>query len=571
MLKNKINYWFTNSLEDIFYDTLPIHNKKTVANLVMVKNETESIQLGLRTNEYIIENICINIKAFEGENAPACTGGTVGKVSALKNTPDIGQKVKRCNLPCLMPEYINNNEPFYLSGNLSQGYFINITTTKETKAGKYETIITISAQNDSIEIPLTVEVCDVVLPNPEESDIDYICWINLAGLNGDGPKALFKEMNKAVYGINNYSNDFWKLGRNYAKILRKQRQNCINVPVYSLLGDTMQIDDNGNYIIDWTNFDKYCDNFIHNGKIKYLIGMHLLYRDFIFTNLNETSWDDIPLIGWYWEKKEDGKIDLGYDYATSEKVLSHLENFLPILNKHLEQKGYKKYWMQHVADETTSSIQQKATLVVYRMVKKYLNGVKTIDAGRAEYADCYKDALDIHTLAIDSYDKSIEKYEKAMQEYKNLQVFTYTCFNPRQDYLSRLGDYKLICTRLIFYYNFKHNINGFLHWAWNLWCDGAVAHKPYENGGWGKSHQIPFDAWMVYPDVSNLSVLESTRSCAVRDGLEDQEILKIAYTKNPQATMELVDIIVSTANEYLMDTEAFYRIRNQIIQIASTK
>ncbi|MEG1887498.1 MAG: DUF4091 domain-containing protein, partial [Oscillospiraceae bacterium] len=536
MLFEKLDYWFANALDDVFFDTVPLHDRVINGNLTLVKNEREAIQLVFRTNEPVIEEFMVSAEAFQGENAPSITCNPVGMVFANKNTPDIGQKVKRCTLPGLLPEYLARNEPMKLSGELTKSYFITIETSGETMPGIYRTNIVVTAEDDNrLEIPMTVRVADVTIPNPEDSETDYVCWINLAGLNGDIPKDLFAAMNHEVFGIENYSEEFWQLGQNYAKALYAQRQNCVNVPVYALIGDTIQIDENGKYIIDWTNFDRYCKIFIEFGHMRHLTGMHLFYRDFIFTKKSEIDWITVPLIGWYWEKKSDGKIDLGYDFGESPKVMNHLKQFLPMLNQHLEETGLKSYWLQHVADETTSLVQQEVALQGYRLVKQYLPGVRTIDAGNAEYLDCFKDYLDIHTIQLESYHKSADQYTKALQQNPNLSVYTYTCINPRQDHLSRLGDYKLICTRLIFYYNFKHNVNGYLHWAWNLWSEGTIPNKPFENGGWGPALQVPTDAWMVYPDAENLSVLESSRSYAIRDGLEDWEILKIAHCKNPQA------------------------------------
>ena len=49
------------------------------------------------------------------------TTGRVGSVYVEKNTPDIGQRVKRAQLPAKLPEYIKN-EVSYLSQNRRNAY-----------------------------------------------------------------------------------------------------------------------------------------------------------------------------------------------------------------------------------------------------------------------------------------------------------------------------------------------------------------------------------------------------------------------------------------------------------------
>lgn len=567
MLKEHLIYWVANPLEDIFEDTLPCHHEEHTVAVEMVRNEQEGVQIALRTNR-LLENVSVRVEPFAGEGAPTAEGGFVGYVYASKNTPNVGQRAIRRKAPTRLPEYIRRNAPQDLIANQSQSYFITFTATADTKPGRYKTAAVVSAEGEALRIPVEVTVSPVLLPDPKDSESTYICWLNLAGLNGDKPEPLFRRMNREVYGIENYSPAFWKLGENYARALRRQRQNAVNVPVYALIRDSMDIDQAGVYHIDWTNFDRYCRLFVDTAQVRQLVGMHLFYRDFVFDPPKPDEWSQKPLIGWYWKKKPDGEIVLGYDFADSPAVCRHLEQFLPLLNAHLEETGLKPYWWQHVADETTSDVQQAAALMGYRLVRQYLPGVRTIDAGKAEYADCFRDELDIHTCAINSYDDNREKYDAALKIYPDLQVFTYTCMHPQMDYLSRLGDFKLICTRLIFYYNFKYHVSGFLHWAWNLWSEGAVPNRPFEEAGFGKMYMIPTDAWLVYPDVENLSVLESTRSNAVRDGLEDLELLRIAYGKAPDRVEALLNILMESATEYLMDTRAFFRFRRELIRLA---
>ena len=169
--------------------------------------------------------------------------------------------------------------------------------------------------------------------------------------------------------------------------------------------------------------------------------------------------------------------------------------------------------------------------------------------------------LDIHVPATYVHDEKVEQYAEALENTK-VDVWTYTSLQPQFTYMSRLDDWKLIGTRFLHWYNFKHNLNGYLCWSWNWWFYG----DPWQNaccGGW------PLDGWVTFPDVKNLSVFESVRQRECVSGIYDLELLKICDKIDSQKTRMLVDILINRANDYTVDNDVFFRVRRILLQMAS--
>ena len=133
------------------------------------------------------------------------------------------------------------------------------------------------------------------------------------------------------------------------------------------------------------------------------------------------------------------------------------------------------------------------------------------------------------------------------------EVWQYTCLQPQFEYLSRLGDYPLSSTRLLGWYNFRHGLTGFLHYAWNNYDPCVKRWDPYADACCFGS--FPCDAFIVYPDREGLTVLESVRSEAQRDGFEDYELLCLAAEKAPDTVRRLAQLMVTAADDAVRNPE----------------
>ncbi len=585
---DEFRYWFAGPLEDIFPDTIPYHFSPITGFVDMAQNEGEGVQLAVRSPQEV--TVQVEVVPFAENDAPCLECGLIGLAFASEQSYDIGQKVLRRETPCDFPEYIQNTCEAHLKAGESQSFFITAWTEKTTPAKEYQTKILLHVGDQTHEIPLAVKVRNVCLPNANESDYSYTCWVNMIGMVPEqkGRPIPYERQNEIIYGIKNYSEEFWQLAANFARAMKRQRQDIISVPIHELLIQGMRFAQDGSYLFDFTQFDKYCETFLKHGDFRYLEGYHLFFRDCTFgtaetgnvyfpdpldgqpaTGDEEAAdaWGRSAVVCWIYEPDAQGNPKISWRLVRDPETGVHLERMLRPLYAHLKEKGWDKMWLQHVADEMASDHQLSDTRWGYQMIHKCMPGVRTLDAVGGRSVRFFSTELDIHVPALYSYQMAHPEMHEYIDQHEELSLWNYTCMLPHQDFMSRLGDYKLICTRLLHWFNFKTNATGYLHWGWNLWCTGKVSNKPFEDtctfdGGYAT------DGWLVFPDVENLDVLETVRTHANRDGLEDRELLRLAAQKDPKAVAMLLDVMLVDSRVYNMDTDTFHRIRTQLLDIA---
>ena len=236
------------------------------------------------------------------------------------------------------------------------------------------------------------------------------------------------------------------------------------------------------------------------------------------------------------------------------------------LATHLREKGWNRIWVQHVADEIDNDIHYQQTLAIYRLFHHYLPEGRTIDAVRRESPYAFGRELDIHVPLLWHHDMAPAAY--AALQGEGSEVWQYTCLQPQFEYLSRLGDYPLSSTRLLGWYNFRHGLTGFLHYAWNNYGPCVKRWDPYADACCFGS--FPCDAFIVYPDREGLTVLESVRSEAQRDGFEDYELLCLAAEKAPDTVRRLAQLMVTAADDAVRNPEFLLALRVRLLQIAAS-
>lgn len=567
---DRFRYWFTGSLEDVFADTMPFHFSPTTGYIDMARNEGESIQLAVHSECPV--TVSVEVLPFAEEKAPRIECGLIHFAYASEQSYDIGRKVIRGVTPCEFPEYIRPLHTVELGAGESRGFFLTAWTDADTEPGEYATTIRLTAGEILCEIPLAVRVRNVLIPPATESDYSYTCWIHTVDTTPtkEASSLQSERMHEFVYGIQNYSEEFWTLLANYAKAMKRQRQDVVSVPIRGLLIENLQINEDGTYVFDFSKLDRYIETFLTNGAFRRLEGNHLFWRDFWFNPPAEDYWNQCDVIGWVYEKDENGAPRIGFRLVGDPELETHLKAFLTPLYEHLKEKGWDKMWMQHVADEMASDKQLRATCWGYEMVHQCMPGVRTIDAVNSRTIQYYGDKLNVHVPILYEFEEAHRDLVAFAAANDNVEVWDYTCMLPHQDYLSRLGDYKLICTRLLHWYNYKRGASGYLHWGWNFWYTGKVSNKPFEDtctfdGGYAT------DAWLVFPDVENLNVWETVRTHANRDGLEDRELLRLAAQKNPEAVKMLLNVMLADPRDFDTDPNTFMRIREQLLDIAEGK
>ena len=540
-----------NPLCDIFPDTLPCGGR-TYA-LHMAKNEGEGFIIGVRSGSTPLTKLSAQVVC----DAPKIEWAAwhIGYVPFSRNSIHIGVRSVRARAPGVLPEYFRKEKEIDLPAEQSTGIYISAYTVADTPAGEYTGYVLLTADGFEEKVNFTLKVYDVTMPEPDQSRFTYVCWTRL----------LSAVTVKNVYGLDMWTDEYWEYVKRCAVIMRRERQNSIDIELDAILLDNVTDDGNGNLVFDFTNFDKFAEIMLDKRYLgaKQLCGMHLLYRDGSFDPLPR-GWAQRPMNAWIVEKQADGTFKKVWKPASHPDAEAFHRQLFAALAKHLREKGWNKLWAQHVADEIDNDIHYQQTKAVYELFHEYLPEARTIDAVRRETPYTFGKELDIHVPLLWQYDMSPAAYAEIQDE--RTEVWHYTCLQPQFEYLGRIGDYPLIATRLICWYNFKQHLTGFLHYAWNSYSSCTVRWDPYQDVCC--CGPLPCDAFIVYPDKENYTVLESVRSEAQRDTLEDYELLCLAAEKEPDTVRRLVNTAVTTADNYIRNTEFLMELRIRLLEIA---
>lgn len=538
-------------LEDVFPDTRP--TGRTHYDLHMARNEGEGFLIGIHPQE----EICI-LMAEVLDPIPGVTIDVhaVGLVPFSKNTIHIGSHSIRAEAPGILPEYFADL-PLTVPAGESRALYVSARTATDTPAGRYDGVIRLTTSDGVADLAFTLTVYDVTLPEPRDSVMTYVCWTQL--LNPTNARE--------VYGIEPWSEEHWQYIRNCAVILRRERQNMINIELEDTLNYNLSTDEQGKLVFDFTIFDRFAEIMLDKDYMdaRYLCGMHLMARDWFLDPPPGTTWNQRPLVAWIFEKQEDGQIKRVWKAASDPVVEDFHHQLFAALSAHLREKGWDKIWFQHVSDEIDNDIHYQQTQAVYRLIHHYLPHARTIDAVRRESPYTFGRDLDIHVPLLWHHDMAPQAY--AALQSDRTEVWQYTCLQPQFEYLSRLGDYPLAATRLLGWYNYRHKLTGFLHYAWNNYDPCVKRFDPYADASCFRS--FPCDAFIVYPDKEHLTVRESVRSEAQRDAFEDYELWRLAEAKAPDTVRRLAEMAVPTADEYTRNTEFLMALRVRLLEIAA--
>jgi len=172
----------------------------------------------------------------------------------------------------------------------------------------------------------------------------------------------------------------------------------------------------------------------------------------------------------------------------------------------------------------------------------------------------FEQHCDVWVPQLGRFDQSLDRMLQRLEAGK--EVWIYTCLFPAGAYPNRFVDYPLIKTRVLHWMNFRWGFTGYLHWGFNQWRGGdsfTVLEPPHS----GPSFLPPGDAWIVYPGDRQL--LDSIRHEAMRDGVEDYELLKVLAGRDPERAAALAQAVVVSFTDYVRDVAAFRQVRQALL------
>jgi hypothetical protein len=107
-----------------------------------------------------------------------------------------------------------------------------------------------------------------------------------------------------------------------------------------------------------------------------------------------------------------------------------------------------------------------------------------------------------------------------------------------------------------------HSLDGYLHWGFNRYAPGKTPFDPGYNGDGPAG-----DRNLVYPGADG--PWPSLRLEAMRQGIEDIEMLRVLKNKDPKIADALTRRVVRGFCDYTSDVSVYRAVRKELLEILS--
>jgi hypothetical protein len=530
--------WLEDSLVKIFPDTAAPDRKTKPPEVLVPRNGHAGLQVILRASE-ALEGLSIELQPpRRGHVALQTEIRRVGFVPVRNKPPKTEDKELVRVPPGVFPDPLFPLTTFALRERHAQPLLLTFYAPPNAAPGKYSGRVTVrrgSARVAAIRFQVRVAQAAV----PAKQTLKVTNWFNWNE----------RHLERHYPVLAQQPERRWELLANIGRVMAEHRQNVILTPVFPLSDAWLN---NGAIRYEFARLDRFVETFDKAGLAEVIEGGHLLGRVSGYQTPMAIACDVV----------ENGAIVRKKLPPDNPEVEAHFRRFLPALREHLREKGWLSRYVQHIHDEPHG--EEKPTYVRYaRLIRELLPGVPTVDAiSLREGTDFLRGTLDIWTPVLASFDDQIGVLRDHVAS--GGQVWYYTCIFPQGPYLNRFTDYPLLKTRLLHWFNFRHDLAGFLHWGGNYWSDSPFSNvEPIINDG--RTLLPAGDNAIVYPDPERLTVLSSLRLEAMREGIEDHELLVALAARNPEKARALAREAIPNFTDYIRDVAAFRNLQKRLL------
>lgn len=511
------------ALEKVLKD-YPNSIEDDVHTVLVAKGEVASFQLVLRMNTNdLIGDIQVEVSDMKHEN-----GATLKVEEGIVEY--VGTSVKFDTNPTNMIVSPTNKYPDPIlpitNGTIPlddlQSIWVSVPIPATAKEGVYSGKLTATATlldgtNVKVEKEFSLKVYPVSI---SKRTLAVSNWLSVS------PKLLGK-MNNGIE-VNRTSPEYWDIIEEVARISAEYHSNVYyswllhnNTVICKLQGNT--------YSFDFSNFDKELEIFEGKKALDRIIGKEIGVRapDNVRINLRVPVSDNLGGIKYEELPLEDSR------------TTNFFSQFLPALKTHLEEKGWLDRYLQQVLDEPNAE-HKTDYLKIAEMLRTYFPNIKITDAIFNGHLEQFAAGMDTWTPQLPQAEE-FQPFFKSEQA-KGKEVWYYTCMYPQGKYANRFIEQPLIATRVLHWINFKYGYNGFLHWGLNYWD----VSDPYAETGITYMNAPGGDGFIVYPGYKKM--YPSIRLEAMRDGINDYELLKLLESKNPSLAKNILDKMVTNGS-----------------------
>lgn len=526
--------WRVDSLDKVFPDSSKPTDQSGGSVTLLARNGHASIQIAIRS-ETAIAALQASVEMQSPIVAQVRRVGYVPVGSNPTRTPE-DELVRLA--PALYPDPLFAATPAPLKAGRTEAIWVTLQAPAGTPPGEYSGKVALSS-GGAVIATQTFQARVTRATVPAVQTLHVTNWFTLE------PAELGRH-----FKLDKDPEAYWRLLGNIGRVMADHRQNVFLTPVMTLAGTAIE----GTRIrYDFAKFDRWVETFQKAGVIGTIEGGHLLGR--------VSGYHTATVVPAY--VIEDGKVVLKQLSTGDPRAEQFLDNFLSALYAHLRQKGWTKNYIQHIHDEPHGQETQVYNRYA-KIIRRNLPGIPTIDAvGLDQDLAFFADVSDIWVPVLGSFDDQLDKLRTHVG--KGGQAWFYTCTAPQERHLNRFIDYPLLKTQLLHWFNFRYNLTGFLHWGGNYW--GPEPFLSVQGVINDNTTLLPAgDNAIVYPDPANESVLSSIRLEAMREGIEDYELLVDLAKRDHRKAQRLATTAIPHITDYVRSVPAFRALRRELME-----
>ena len=524
--------WYVDSLTQVLVtDLAPV--SVLPGRIDAARGEVEAIQVAVRSRA-----ACrLTLEAGSFSPGMPLRIRTVGRVPIRHGTHRTPPEERVALPPVELPDPLFPGRELRLKPGRTECFWLDVKVPAAADPGEYRTRISISEDGTSVEMPLLLKVHPVTVP--------FECSLLLTNWFSARPKEL-------GFGDAAVGSDAWFASVNLLfDSMWDHRQNMFWTPLRPPWIKPVATE-SGELGFDFTLFDVWVEAFSQpRGGLRrtYIEGQPIAWRRGYDGHVKARVW-----------RLAKGLPEEALLEADDPAAREGYRVFLWALKEHLENRRWMDRFRIHITDEPHGH-QLEPYRVIAGYVREFAPEFRIMEAldVRDDF-EFFEKNCDVWVPQLGRFDKSLDRMLQRLSAGE--EVWFYTCLFPNGSYPNRFVDYPLIKTRVLHWINFRWGFTGYLHWGFNQWRGG----DPFENlePPHGASVLPPGDAWIVYPGDRRL--LDSMRHEAMRDGVEDYELLTLLAQKDRAKATKIAEGTVRTFTDYLRDERTFRSQRLMLLE-----
>ena len=517
--------WASDSLTKLMRDTRPGDEAPRSLLLQGARGEVVSGQVAIRPQQDL-SVVSASITPLRQRDGTATIQPQsvrfqwVRYIDINRNTSGIPEDELIAQAPASIPDPYWEDPAIEIKADQAQPLWIEVEVPRDAAAGDYAGALTVRADGESAELPVTLHVWDFEVP--QERHLSIVNWWRFPGLG-------FEDR------VEPYGEAYWSLLSRFCEFVVRHRQTDV-------LAHINLIQETGNQEQGYTYYTSRLERF---AQTAFAAGIRQI---------------QVHSLG----RRVGNHLDPGGHIEANETAF----RLLAELEKLVCDRNWHNRFAVSISDEPFLYHEESYADLVDR-VHRTAPSVRCIEAVEAEHLG----DLDIYVPKLSHLNLWYPRFEQVRQQ--GAELWFYTCCHPVGRYPNRFLDQSLLKVRALHWLNYLYDLDGYLHWGLNFFAGD----DPYSQEGVSKGLPLG-DRAIAYPGRTGL--LGSLRFSAQRDGIEDFEYLWVleerlreikdrvgedAFWLEPrQRPLELCRRVIWSFHDYTRDSKVLFETRQAIAE-----